>query len=366
MREKLQENIKQVTPYTPGEQAESFLIKLNTNENPYPPSPKVLEALAALDAQKLRLYPNPDASALRDAIATYHNIKPEQVFVGVGSDDVLALSFHTFFTNGGVLLSPDVSYSFYPVWARLYEIPFKKIPLDENFVLRANDYVDIQDGATRVGGIIIANPNAPTGLAAPLPEIETIIREYPDIVVIVDEAYIDFGGESALSLIDQYDNLLVVRTTSKSRSLAGLRLGYAMGSPDLIKALDEVKHCINSYTVGLPTQMAGIASFADEAYFKANVETLVTVREESKGRLEALGFQVLESASNFFFATHPDIDAKDIFHALKQRGIYVRYWETPRINQYLRITVGSAIEMELFFQHLAEIVECLPKREALS
>ena len=345
-----QKNVRKVVPYVPGEQPKNRnVIKLNTNENPYPPSPKVEEVLRM--TRDLRLYPDPAASELVEAIAAYKGLSPEQVFPGVGSDDVLAMAFLTFFNSDKPVLFPDISYSFYEVWADLYGIQYRKKPLDDAFHIRKEDYYEEN------GGIIFPNPNAPTGVAMPLSEVEDILIHNPDVVVIVDEAYVDFGGETALLLIDRYDNLLVVQTFSKSRSMAGARIGYAMGSKELIRALNDVKYSFNSYTMNRPAILMGKASIEDEDYFCRTRDRILATREWFKKELSTLGFTFPDSKANFVFARHENIKAKDIFQAAREAGIYVRYFEQPRIDNYLRITIGTDEEMREFITFLISFME---------
>ncbi len=332
-------NIRRVTPYIPGEQPkDSNVIKLNTNENPYPPSPKVMEALERVD--DLRKYPDPEVYDLRKALADYHGIDVKRVFVGVGSDDVLANIFITFFNGEKPVLFPDITYSFYDVWANLYNIPYEQPELDDDFRIVKEDYYKPN------GGVVIANPNAPTAIGEPLSFIEDIVRANQESIVVVDEAYVDFGGESALPLIDKYDNLLVVRTFSKSRSLAGMRIGYAMGHEDLIAALNDIKQSINSYTMTRASIDAGVASVLDDDYFKEYVDRIVKTREDFSEKLRELGFTFPDSSANFIFARHNKVKAKDIFDAAREHGIYVRYFNKPRIDNYLRITIGTDEEMD--------------------
>ncbi len=341
--QKWRDNVRAVVPYVPGEQPnQPRMIKLNTNENPYPPSPRVEEALWQMDAQKLRLYPDPAAAELTEALARRYEVAPEQVFVGVGSDDVLALSFLTFFNGGKPILFPDITYSFYDVWAGLYRIPYCTRPLDEEFRLAEADYFGEN------GGIVLANPNAPTGLAMPLEGIRRILDHNRDVIVIVDEAYIDFGGESAVSLIPEYDNLLVVQTFSKSRSLAGVRIGFALGQPELICCLRDVKYSFNSYTMNAAAIKLGTAAVEDEAYFRETTGKIIATRERTKEELSKLGFLFPDSSSNFIFATHPQLPARKLFEALREEHIYVRYFDRPRIDSYLRITIGTDQEMDIF------------------
>lgn len=342
-----EKNIRKVVPYVPGEQPnKERMIKLNTNENPYPPAPGVAEALKNLDPDRLRLYPDPACTRLVDAIAKQKGLKPEQIFVGVGSDDVLAMCFMTFFNSEKPILFPDITYSFYDVWAEEFRIPYATQPLDDDFNICKEDYYKEN------GGVIFPNPNAPTGLLLSLENVEEIIRHNQDVVVIVDEAYIDFGGKSALELTAKYENLLVVQTFSKSRSMAGMRIGFAIGHPDLIKALNDVKYSYNSYTMNMPSIILGTETVKDDAYFRETVQKIIDTREWSKTRLTELGFTFLDSMSNFIFASHNRVPAKELFEALKQQQIYVRYFDQPRLSNYLRISIGTREEMEALFAFL--------------
>lgn len=352
MNNSWEKNVRRVVPYTPGEQPKlSNVIKLNTNENPYPPTSAVRELLDSYDCGKMRLYPDPDSTVLVDAIAERYNLKSSQVFVGVGSDDVLSIAFLTFFNSDKPVLFPDITYSFYDVWADVYRIPYVQIPLSEDFRIVPDDY------KKENGGIIFPNPNAPTGCQESLEMIEDIVRANPDSVVIIDEAYIDFGAESALPLTEKYDNLLIVQTFSKSRSMAGMRIGYAMGNEKLIKYMNDVKFSINSYTMTPLTQICGAAAVKDEKYFRSTVEKIISTREYSKKRLTELGFTFPDSKSNFIFATHKKKSAEEIFNALKERRIFVRFFNKPRINNYLRITIGTGEEMDSLFTALEEILK---------
>lgn len=343
-----EKNIRQVEPYVPGEQPKNGnVVKLNTNENPYPPAPGVEKARLAFSDDSLRLYPDPAASSLTDVLAEYYGLDSDQVFVGVGSDDVLAMAFLTFFNSELPVLFPDITYSFYSVWADLYRIPYERPALDENFRIVKEDYYRPN------GGIIFPNPNAPTSLVEPLSFIRDILEHNQESVVIVDEAYIDFGGESAVSLLKEYENLLVVQTFSKSRSMAGMRIGYAMGNSSLIRALNDVKYSYNSYTMNRPSLVMGVEAVKDDAYFRETIQKIIKTREEAKSRLADLGFTCLDSASNFLFATHKRVPAKQIFTELKEEGIFVRYFNSARIDNYLRITVGTPEEMEKLYQALA-------------
>ena len=342
-------NIRQVVPYVPGEQPKKAnVIKLNTNENPYPPSPKVKEQCAKIcaETEELRLYPDPTAGMLVEAIAKYKGLDSSQVFVGVGSDDVLAMAFLTFFNSEKPIFFPDITYSFYDVWADLFKIPYDKKPLDENFMIKKDDYY------WKNGGVVFPNPNAPTGVLMPLDEIEDIISHNQDVIVIVDEAYVDFGGHSAQELLSKYENLLVVQTFSKSRSMAGMRIGYAISNPTLIKYLNDAKYSFNSYTMNQTSLVCGVEAVKDKAYFEECVNKIIETREWAKEELKNLGFHCLDSKSNFIFAMHPDYDAKELFEALKENDIYVRFWGSERIEQYMRITVGTREEMEAMFAFL--------------
>ncbi len=344
-------NVRRVVPYVPGEQPNRpDMIKLNTNECPYPPSPRVEEALRNMDADRMRLYPDPAATGLVNALAERYQVKPEQVFVGVGSDDVLAMSFLTFFNSEKPVLFPDITYSFYDVWADLFRIPFQTCPLRADFTICEEDYLRPN------GGIVLPNPNAPTGLFEPVTGLERIIEANPDSVVIIDEAYVDFGAESVLPLVERYENLLVVQTFSKSRAMAGARLGFAIGQPKLIRYLNDAKFSFNSYTMSQASLALGRAAVADDAYFKEITGKIVKTREWAKKELKALGFSFPDSKANFIFATHERMGAKEIFDRLKARDIYVRYFNKPRIDNYLRITVGTDEQMEALFAALKEIL----------
>ena len=349
MKKSWEKNIRKVVPYTPGEQPnQPDMIKLNTNENPYPPSPRVEQVLRNMKTETMRLYPDPTAGELVRAIAQRYGLKEEQVFVGVGSDDVLAMSFLTFFNSQKPILFPDITYSFYDVWANLFQIPYERPALDEGFCIRKEDYF------RENGGVIFPNPNAPTGIALPLDEVEEIIKRNPDVVVIVDEAYIDFGAESALPLIEKYENLLVVQTFSKSRSMAGMRIGFACGNPVLIKYLNDVKYSFNSYTMDCTAIAAGAEAVRDEEYFKSTCQKIIETREWAKKELKELGFTFADSKANFIFASHESCPAEELFAALREAHIYVRYFPGERTGNYLRITVGTKEEMEKFFAFLKE------------
>ena len=349
---KWEDNIRKVVPYTPGEQPnQPDMIKLNTNENPYPPSQEVTKALRALDTDALRLYPDPAAEDLVQAVADYYGLNKNQVFVGVGSDDVLAMSFLTFFNGRKPVLFPDITYSFYDVWADLFRIPYERPALDENFHIRKEDYF------RENGGIIFPNPNAPTGVELPQQDIEEIIRRNPDVIVIVDEAYVDFGAKSALPLIDKYDNLLVVQTFSKSRSMAGMRIGFAMGNPVLIKYLNDVKYSFNSYTMDRTALATGVAAVKDREYFDETCKKIIATREWTKDQLKALGFSFEDSMTNFIFAEHKSCQAEELFQALRNNHIYVRYFPGGRTGNHLRITIGTQKEMEIFIDFLKKYLK---------
>lgn len=347
-----EDKVRRVVPYTPGEQPDApDMIKLNTNENPYPPAPSVLAAKTAMDESRLRLYPDPAAGSLVHALADTCGVSPEQVFVGVGSDDVLSVAFLTFFNSDKPILFPDITYSFYPVWADVYRIPYEKKPLNDDFRIVREDYFGEN------GGIVFPNPNAPTAYYEDLEFVEDILRHNSDVVVIVDEAYIDFGGRSALELVDKYDNLLVVQTFSKSRSMAGLRIGYAIGQPELIRAMNDVKYSINSYTMNMPSLVLGVEALKDQDYFRECTGRIIRTREWTGAQLRALGFEFPESKANFIFARHPRYDARELFEALRHENIFVRYFNQPRIDQYLRITIGTDAQMERLIQFLQSYIK---------
>jgi len=342
-----------LVPYVPGEQPRmANLVKLNTNENPYPPSPRVVEAISVAAQTGLQLYPDPESTALRQAIARHHGIDAAQVFVGNGSDEVLAHAFFTFFQQGKPLLMPDVSYSFYAVYCRLYGITAQTVPLNDAMQIDVDGYA--LPGA---GGVVIANPNAPTGCALPLAAIESLLQSQPACVVLVDEAYVDFGAASAISLIDKYPNLLVVHTLSKSRSLAGLRVGFAVGQRHLIDALERVKNSFNSYPLDRLAQAGAAAAYDDTAYFGRTCRAVMQAREHLTLQLQGLGFTVLPSAANFVFARHPAHDAATLAARLRAQGILVRHFRLPRIEQYLRISIGTPAQCDALAQALAGLVQ---------
>lgn len=346
-----EQNVRKVVPYTPGEQPKiRNIIKLNTNENPYPPAPAVEKALRTMDVSDFRKYPDPTCGRLVNAIADFYKVDKDQVFVGVGSDDVLSMAFLTFFNSDKPVLFPDITYSFYDVWAELYRIPYEQIPLKSDFTIEPSDYI------RENGGIVIANPNAPTGVELPLSEIEKIVAANQDVVVIVDEAYIDFGGESALPLIEKYDNLLVVQTFSKSRSMAGMRIGYAFGSKKLIGFLSDAKFSFNSYTMNMPSLELGALAIEDREYFDKTRNMIIDTRERTKKLLSELGFVFADSRTNFIFAMHPDRPGKELFDYLREHDIIVRRFDLPRISEYLRISIGTDEEMDTLISVLKEII----------
>ncbi len=345
-----EDNIRKIDPYIPGEQPKKKVIKLNTNECPYPPSPEVIRALREADWERLRLYPEPACDTLVDALADHYGLRREQVFAGVGSDDVLSMCFLTFFAGDRPILFPEITYSFYDVWAKVYGIPFETIELNEDLTLDPSGFKKPN------GGVVIANPNAPTGVAESREVIEGIIEYNKDSVVIVDEAYIDFGGESVLPLIDRYPNLIVTRTMSKSRALAGMRIGYCFGDERLIKYLNDVKYSVNSYTMNMPALIAGAAAIRDTEYFRQTIEKIKKTREWTKERLREMGFTFNDSRTNFIFAKVPKgCNAKEIFEGLRSMGIYVRYFDKPKINDRMRISVGTDDEMNFLIGALKKL-----------
>lgn len=353
MQGKWRENLIKIKPYVAGEQSkDKDMIKLNANENPYPPSPQVKKVFEkyAENYGGLKKYPDADSNILKNAIAEKYNVGSKNVFVGNGSDDVIALSFMAFFNSDKPILYPDITYSFYPVWCSLIKIPYRTIPVDNNFEIHAEDYY------TENGGIIIPNPNAPTSIGKPLDFVIDIAEHNKDSVVIIDEAYVDFGGESAVRLTKKYENLLVTQTFSKSRSLAGMRIGFAIGSEALITALETVKNSYNSYVMDSLALEVGTASMNDEEYFRECVDKVIATRERVREELIALGFDVKKSATNFLFATHKEYSAKEIFEYLKTKKIFVRYFNIPRIDNYLRITIGTDEEMDKLLEELKEFI----------
>ncbi len=347
--------VAQLVPYVPGEQPKiQNLVKLNTNENPYPPSSRVVSAITQAAQQGLQLYPDPESTPLRQAIAAHHGLAEQHVFLGNGSDEVLAHAFFAFFQQGCPLLMPDISYSFYKVYCGLYGIAVQTVPLKEDLSLDVADFA-LPEGLA-VAGVVIANPNAPTGVGLPLAEIEKLLQMHPQRVVLVDEAYVDFGGQSAVALIARYPNLLVVHTLSKSRSLAGLRIGYACGQSHLIDALNRVKNSFISYPLDRLAIAGGVAAFEDVAYFEQTRQAVMSSREGLVLALEDLGFVVLPSQANFVFARHPAHDAADLAAALRVRGVLVRHFKLPRIEQYLRISVGTPEQCDTLVQALTQLL----------
>ncbi len=344
-----EDKVRKVVPYVPGEQPRiPDMIKLNTNECPYPPSPAVESELTVMGSRDLRLYPDTDATLLACSIAGKYQVDDKQVFVGVGSDDVISQIFLTFFTGGGTLYFPDVTYSFYKVWADLYRIPYREIPLAEDWRIVPGDYNDGTDKA----GIIFPNPNAPTGLLLEEGGVEEIIKGNPGCLVVVDEAYIDFAGKSAAALVNKYDNLCVVQTFSKSRAMAGARIGFAIANRRIIDALKSVKFSINSYTMNTMAIKLGVAAFRDEEYFREITGRIIKTRERSKAKLKELGFTFPESSANFIFAKHKNVPGKELFEYLKSQNIFVRRFDDTRIKDYLRITIGTDEQMDRVFDSL--------------
>lgn len=345
------DNLRTIEPYVPGEQPNLLdMVKLNTNENPYPPSPKVVETLKNFDCDSLRLYPDPNSQVLADALAKRYGLQSDQVFLGVGSDDVLAIAFMTFFNSKKPILFPDITYSFYDVWAELFQIPYERPALDDHFDLIPEDYYKEN------GGVVIANPNAPTGVLQSLDFLRDVIEHNRDVVVIIDEAYADFSGSSALELTKEYDNVLIVQTYSKSRSLAGMRIGYAMGNPELIRAMNDVRYSYNSYPMTRLSVALGAAALEDEAYFRETVAKVIETREWTKKELKRLGFAFRDSQTNFIFATHESVPAQTIFDVLREKHIFVRHFGQKRIENYLRISIGTQAEMERFIRETEQII----------
>lgn len=345
------DNLRTIEPYVPGEQPNlPDMVKLNTNENPYPPSPKVVETLKSFDCDSLRLYPDPNSQVLVDALAKRYGLQSDQVFLGVGSDDVLAIAFMTFFNSDKPILFPDITYSFYDVWAELFRIPYERPALDEHFDLIPEDYYKEN------GGVVIANPNAPTGVLQSMDFLRDVLEHNRDVVVIIDEAYADFSGSSALELTKEYDNVLIVQTYSKSRSLAGMRIGYAMGNSELIRAMNDVRYSYNSYPMTRLSVALGKAALEDEAYFQETVAKVVRTREWTKKELKRLGFSFRDSQTNFIFAAHESVPAQTIFDALREKHIFVRHFGQKRIDNYLRISIGTQEEMERFIRETEQIL----------
>lgn len=349
MQQEWMKNLRDIEPYVPGEQSrEKNIVKINANENPYPPSPEAIKAINEFDCNRLRFYPDANALEFKKALAEFYGVSVENVFLGNGSDDVLALSFQAFFNSDKPIAYPDITYSFYPVWCRLLNIPYKNYPLDDNFRINPEDYME------QNGGVVIPNPNAPTSLGEGREFIERIMEYNKDSVVIIDEAYVDFGGYSSVELTKKYENLLITGTFSKSRSLAGMRIGYAIGSKTLISVLEAVKNSYNSYTLNSISMAAGTAAIKDRAYFESTVSKVIATRQRVAEELRALGFTVLNSQTNFLFATHNAISIKDYFEWLKAQKVFIRYFNLPRINNYVRITIGTDDEMNVFLNKTKE------------
>lgn len=352
MKDEWKKNLRSIEPYVPGEQSkEKDIVKINANENPYPPSPKAIEAMRNFNADKLRFYPNANATDLKQALADYYNVEIENVFLGNGSDDVIALAFQAFFNSDLPIVYPDITYSFYPVWCRLFNIPYKNYPLDDNFRINVEDYRE------KNGGVVIPNPNAPTSLCEDLDFVRTLLDYNQDSVVIIDEAYVDFGGASSIPLINEYENLLVTGTFSKSRSLAGMRIGFAIGSKALISVLEAVKNSYNSYTIDALSIAMGTASVLDDEYFKETCGKVIATRERVTVELRGLGFEVLDSKANFIMATHNDYSMKDMFEYLKTKKVFIRYFSLPRIEKYVRISIGTDDEMNRFLAEVKNFIK---------
>ena len=344
-------NLRNIEPYVPGEQSkDKDIVKINANENPYPPSPKAAEVLKSFDTNKLRFYPSANSTKLKEAIAKYYKVDVSNVFVGNGSDDVLAVAFQSFFNSEKPIVYPDLTYSFYPVWCSLFGIKYKNYPVGDDFRINPEDYKE------KNGGVVIPNPNAPTSLGEGLDFVEKILNYNQDSVVIIDEAYVDFGGTSSIPLIDKYENLLVTGTLSKSRSLAGLRIGFAIGSKALIDVMEAVKNSYNSYTVDSLSIEMGAASIEDDEYFKSTCKKVIKTRERVTLELEKLGFDVLDSQTNFIFATHNKHNMKSLFEYLKTQKVFIRYFSLPRIENYVRITIGTNEEMDIFLEKTKEFI----------
>lgn len=344
-------NLRKIDPYVPGEQSkDKDIVKLNANENPYPPSPKVLDAIKDFDCPSLRLYPNANATELKQALADYYKVDVKNVFLGNGSDDVIAIAFQALFNSDLPIVFPDLTYSFYPVWCSLFNIAYKTYPVDDSFRINVEDYKESN------GGVVIPNPNAPTSLGEGREFVEKLLDYNQDSIVIIDEAYVDFGGTSSVELIDKYENLLVTGTFSKSRSLAGLRIGFAIGSERLISVLEAVKNSYNSYTIDSLSIKAGVASIHDDDYFKSTCEKIIATRQRVTDEMRNLGFTVLDSQTNFIFATKDNLSMKNLFEHLKTKKVFIRYFSVPRIDNYVRITIGTDNEMDIFLRELKEYV----------
>lgn len=346
--------LKGLKPYVPGEQPrDKKYIKLNTNENPYPPSPSVLEAIKTAADEGLRLYPDPACDELRLALAQYYGLNKEQVFVGNGSDEILAFAFMAFFDPGKAIVFPDVTYSFYPVYAKLFNIDYELAHLNDDF------HIPLETFLKNNGGVILPNPNAPTGIYMPLESIERILKHNRDYAVVIDEAYVDFGGESAVRLIKDYANLLVIQTMSKSRALAGLRVGFALGQEDMIEGLHRVKNSFNSYTLDRIALAGAVKAVQDNSYFEEIRNCIISTRERVSEALRDMGFIVTPSMANFLFITHPKVCAEYLFKQLRHRGILVRYFKEHRIDNHLRVSIGTDIEMNIFLDAVSQILRAV-------
>ena len=344
------EKVKNIKPYVPGEQPkDKKYIKLNTNESPYPPAPGVKKAISESDAGDLRLYPDPDVSELKKEIAAYYNLNEDQIFVGNGSDEVLAFSYMAFFNKNDNIYYSDITYSFYTVYSDLFDLNENLIPLEKNYEINIKDYKNLD------GGIIIANPNAPTSIGLKLNDIEDIIKNNINNIVIIDEAYIDFGGESAYSLINRYDNLLVIQTFSKSRSLAGMRLGFALGNKELIDGLKRIKFSFNSYTINRMSIVSGIEAIKDKKYFEEMSKKIITTREKTAVELKKIGFEVLDSKANFLFIRHKNVPGSDLYQKLREEGVLVRYFNKKNIDDFIRVTIGTDNDMDIFIKKIKKI-----------
>lgn len=345
-------NLRRIDPYVPGEQSkEKNIVKLNANENPYPPSPKAAQVIKSFDTDALRFYPDANAGSLKKAIADFYSVEPENIFLGNGSDDVLAVAFQALFNSELPIVYPDLTYSFYPVWCDLFRIKYKTYPVDDSFRINVEDYKE------KNGGVVIPNPNAPTSLGEGLDFVERLMEYNTDSIVIIDEAYVDFGGTSSVPLTKKYDNLLVTGTFSKSRSLAGLRIGFAIGSKELISVLEAVKNSYNSYTIDSISVKAGVESILDKEYFEETCNKIISTRQRLTDELKGLGFSVLDSQTNFVFVTHNSLSMKDMFEKLKEKGVYIRYFSLPRINNYVRITVGTDDEIDVLLKEIKEYLK---------
>lgn len=340
-------NLRDIEPYIPGEQSKDLdIVKLNANENPYPPSPMAVKAIKEFDTDELRKYPNANATPLKQALADYYGVDIKNIFLGNGSDDVIAIAFQALFNSDLPIAYPDLTYSFYPVWCRLFNIPYVNYPVDDNFRINVEDY------KAQNGGVVIPNPNAPTSIGEGLDFVEKLMEYNQDSVVIIDEAYVDFGGTSSVPLIDKYENLLVTGTFSKSRSLAGMRIGFAIGSETLISTLEAVKNSYNSYTIDSISIEAGRASVLDDEYFKECCNKIIATRARTTNELRELGFNVLDSQANFIFVTHNTLSMKDMFEYLKAKKVFIRYFSVPRIENYVRISIGTDAEMDVLLREV--------------